>query len=65
MGAGFALYMPDRHTDYAIDLLRSGQRQGRYPFGGFFGGGIRAASKSRVIIHPEDIEFEEDELQVR
>lgn len=65
MGAGFALYMPELSAAYAMDLLQSGQRQGRYPFGGLVAGSIGKASKSRVFIQPENIAFEQDELQVR
>ncbi len=61
MGAGFALYMPEEDARAALQLLA----KGRYPFGGFIAGEIKAAQERRVIIRPLGIEFTASELEVR
>lgn len=59
MGAGFAVYVPEASVDDAIDNAK------KNGFTAFKAGFIRASDKKRVVIVPEEITFEADELAIR
>ena len=60
MGAGFALYVPERDVEKALDVIDFSNS-----FKSFRAGYIETSDTKRVVIRPKNLEYSEDSLAVR
>lgn len=59
MGAGFAVYVPEKDVAMVLDIARD------FPFAAFRAGHIETSATKRVVIVPKSLEYSADTLQVR
>ncbi len=59
MGAGFAIYIPEKDVDPVMDIARA------FPFDAMRGGFIEDSATRRVVIRPKGLEYSADSLGVR
>ena len=59
MGAGFAVYVPEKDVAAVLDVAKA------FPFGAFRAGHVESSPTKRVVIAPKGLEYLGDTLQVR
>ena len=59
MGAGFAIYVPERDVPTVLDVAKG------LPFGAFRAGHVEKSATKRVVITPKGLEYSSDTLAVR
>ena len=59
MGAGFAIYVPEKDVATVLDVAKGS------PFGALHAGHIEQSASRRVVITPKALEYAADALQVR
>lgn len=59
MGAGFAVYVPEKDVATVMDVAKA------LPFGALLVGHVEKSASRRVVIVPKGLEYSEDTLQVR
>ena len=59
MGAGFAIYVPERDVATVLDVAKG------FPFGAFRAGHVENSATRRVVITPKGLEYAADTLAVR
>ncbi|RPI50649.1 MAG: phosphoribosylformylglycinamidine cyclo-ligase [Acidobacteria bacterium] len=59
MGAGFAIYVPEKDVPTVLDVAKS------FPFGASRAGHIEKSATRRVVIGPKGLEYSADTLRVR
>ena len=59
MGAGFALYVPEREVPKIVEIAQS------FPFNVFRAGYVEKTAAKKVVIQPKSIEYSADTLAVR
>jgi phosphoribosylformylglycinamidine cyclo-ligase len=59
MGAGFAVYVPEKDVPTVLDVAKA------FPFGAFRAGHVEKSANKRVVIAPKGLEYSGDTLGVR
>lgn len=59
MGAGFAVYVPEKDVAMVLDVAKA------FPFGALRAGHVETSSTKRVVIRPKSLEYSADTLAVR
>jgi phosphoribosylformylglycinamidine cyclo-ligase len=59
MGAGFAIYVPEKDVAAVLEMTRA------FPFGALRAGHIEKADQKKVVIRPKNLEYSGDTLSVR
>src|SRR5687767_14821462 len=59
MGAGFAIYVPERDVPAVLDIAKA------FPFAALHAGHIEKSATKRVVIAPKGLEYSADSLGVR
>ena len=59
MGAGFAIYVPEKDVATVLDIAKA------FPFGALHAGHIEKSAGKRVFIAPKGIEYPGETLAVR
>jgi phosphoribosylformylglycinamidine cyclo-ligase len=59
MGAGFAIYVPEKDVPIVLDIAKA------FPFGAFLAGHVEKSATKRVAILPKGLEYSSDTLGVR
>jgi phosphoribosylformylglycinamidine cyclo-ligase len=59
MGAGFAIYVPEKDVAAVLDITKV------FPFGALRAGYVEKSTTRCVVIAPKNLEYSEDTLQVR
>lgn len=59
MGAGFAIYVPEKDVSAILDVVRA------FPFKALLAGHIEKSDTKRVIIQPKGLDYAEESLAVR
>ena len=59
MGAGFAIYVPEKEVALVLDVAKA------FPFQALRGGHVEKSATKRVVIVPKGLEFSADTLAVR
>jgi phosphoribosylformylglycinamidine cyclo-ligase len=59
MGAGFAVYVPEKDVATVLDVARA------FPFGAFRAGHVEHSPTKRVVISSKGLEYSADTLNVR
>ena len=59
MGAGFAIYVPEKDVVTVLDIAKA------FPFGALRAGHIEQSAGKRVVIVPKGLEYAGDTLGVR
>ncbi len=59
MGAGFAIYVPEKDVATVLDVAKA------FPFGALHAGHVERVPTKRVVITPKGLEYSADTLAVR
>ena len=59
MGAGFAIYVPEKHVATVLDVVRP------FPFKAMRAGHVEKSATRRVVISPKGLEYSAETLRVR
>jgi phosphoribosylaminoimidazole (AIR) synthetase len=59
MGAGFAIYVPEKDVALVLDIAKT------FPFAAFHAGHVENSGTKRVVITPKGLEYSADTLAVR
>jgi phosphoribosylformylglycinamidine cyclo-ligase len=59
MGAGFAVYVPEKDVAMVLDVAKA------FPFGALRAGHVETSATKRVVIGPKSLEYSADTLAVR
>lgn len=65
MGGGFAIYVAQKDVDVVLHITENVATRLSLPFRGICAGTIKKSSKRRVVIEPEGVVFEEEDLEIR